>query len=277
MTLEQVTIVGAGLIGGSLASAARNAGLAGRFVAIDTRAPPSVSHPFDDWVEGTKDSHVSEVLAESSLTFVCVPVGSIITITPKILSLTSGVVTDCGSTKAALLASLGDSSHRARFVGGHPMAGHPEGGIENARADLFVDRKWILCPEGSDPSAVSIVRDFVSRLGAQVVELSADEHDKSVAVTSHVPQVVASALSVYAVENDALRAAGPGFASATRVAGGAEAMWRDIFETNAPEIGHALVDLGKRLTTLGRQLENLDKSGTLNTLEQARKYRKSVD
>src|SRR5690606_36971061 len=129
---------------------------------------------------------------------------------------------------------------RGRFVLGHPMAGHPEGGLHNARADLFHGNKWILCAQGSDPGAQQLVSEFVQALGSDVVFLDAEEHDRSVAVTSHLPQVVASALSVFAEEVDAKQAAGPGFASATRVAGGAEAMWRDIFETNDKAVGTAL-------------------------------------
>jgi prephenate dehydrogenase len=157
------------------------------------------------------------------------------------------------------------------------MAGHPQGGLENARADLFEDRKWILCGEGSASGSLATVREFVTGLGAHIVELSANEHDKSVAITSHVPQVIASALSVYAHHSSAMRAAGPGFASATRVAGGAEAMWKGIFETNGAAIGTALSEVAQRLRELGRQLESGDIRGALSTLEEARKSRDQGD
>lgn len=260
-----------------MAWAARRAHLASRLVAVDARPAPSHPHPFDLWIESGDESAMKDAVAASPLTVLCVPVGAIIDLAPRVLKWSSGAVTDCGSTKAALLRSLEGHAQRRRFVAGHPMAGHPRGGIENARDDLFDDRKWILCGEGASSAELETVREFVSGLGARVVELSADEHDKSVAITSHVPQIIASALSVYAQQNAAMRAAGPGFASATRVAGGAEEMWRDIFETNGSAIGSALTEVAERLQKLGRQLEAGDCRGALDTLEQARKARDRID
>jgi prephenate dehydrogenase len=273
MALSQLSIFGAGLIGGSIAHAARQAQLAERLVAIDQNPAPTSGSPFDQWVDAGSDEAVKAALKGSDLTILCVPVGAITQLLPSVISRTPGVVTDCGSTKGAICQSVVDHPGRARFVAGHPMAGHPEGGLKNARADLFADRKWILCPEGASNEAEILVRDFVTGLGATALRLDANEHDRSVAITSHVPQVVASALSVFAEEEDAKQAAGPGFASATRVAGGAEAMWGDIFETNGPAIGAALSDVGGQLQTLGEQLRTGDRSGALETLEKARKLR----
>jgi cyclohexadieny/prephenate dehydrogenase len=273
MALSQLTIIGAGLIGGSIALAARNRGLAHKIVAIDTASHPGPGSPFDEWISADHLGTLTATLAESSLTVLCVPVRALIECLPTILTATSCPVTDCGSTKAAIASSGANHPARSRLVLGHPMAGHPEGGLQNARADLFVGHKWILCPSGSDASACNIVSEFVSSLGCDIVLLDANEHDRSVAVTSHLPQVVASALSVFAEEVDAKQAAGPGFASATRVAGGAEAMWRDIFETNQQAIGSALLGLGKKLQELGTELVSSRTDGALATLEKARKLR----
>jgi prephenate dehydrogenase len=274
MSLTQLTIFGAGLIGGSLALSARKHGLASRIVAVDIRPQPATtSTPFDEWVEATDAEGVRAALSNSTLTVLCVPVRTIIKLLPEVLSQTPGWVTDCGSTKAAIAGSLKSNPDRARFIASHPMAGRPQGGLENASADLFQGRKWILCPEGSSPEGTAALRAFIEGIGAEAIDLSAEEHDRSVAITSHVPQVVARALSVHAVEGDALRAAGPGFASATRVAGGAEAMWRDIFDTNSSAIGDALVDVGRKLQALGEELQKSEVEGTLETLEKARNLR----
>ena len=273
MRFEQLTIFGAGLIGGSIAHAARKHGLVERLVAVDVAKAPSDFAPFDAWVDASDERSLGRELEASTLTVLCVPVRVISKLLPTVLDRTGGLVTDCGSTKAALVASVGTHPGRERFVAGHPMAGHPEGGLKNARPDLFVDRKWILCSDGSSREATETVSRFVSQLGATVVELEVHEHDRSVAVTSHVPQVIASALSVFAEDENAKQAAGPGFASSTRVAGGAEAMWRDIFETNAEAIGSALVKIGTKLQKLGVQLENADVEGTLEVLERARQLR----
>lgn len=273
MRLQQVTIFGAGLIGGSIAHAARERSLANRLVAVDVAAAPPSPEPFDAWVVSSDETTIERELSQSSLTILCVPVHVITKLLPRVLDGTSGWVTDCGSTKAAIVARAETHSARDRFVPGHPMAGHPEGGLKNARADLFVDRKWIVCPDGSSSEAQNGVTAFVEQLGARVVRLGADEHDRSVAVTSHVPQVIASALSVFAEVEDAKQAAGPGFASSTRVAGGAEAMWRDIFETNAHAIGSALSKIGAQLQQLGAELDSADVEGTLEVLERARQLR----
>lgn len=261
-------------MGGSLALAAREKQLARRIVAIDRTPRPSLKNAaaFDEWIV-ENESAQKQALAESSLVVLCVPVGTIIRLLPGVLQATTGWVTDFGSTKRAISECLKNQPERARFVAGHPMAGHPIGGLEHAQAGLFQDRKWILCPDGSAPEAIKAVSELARGVGAQVVALDADLHDESVAITSHVPQVVASALSVHAEERNALAAAGPGFASATRVAGGAEGMWRDIFETNASSVGAELKRLGAQLEQLGQGLLEGDVSATLRLLEAARALR----
>lgn len=273
MSLSQLTIYGAGLIGGSIALCARKYGLARRLVAIEVRRPTQNAEVFDDWALSTSERE--QALRQADLVILCVPVRTIIDQLPLVLSKTNGVVTDCGSTKAAICRAVAPHKDRSRFVAGHPMAGHPEGGLSNASADLFLDRRWIICPDGSAPDAIKVVEDLISKAGAQLVALRDVEHDASVAWTSHLPQVMASALSVYAERNQALQAAGPGFASATRVAGGAEAMWSDIFTTNASAIGQSLVEVGAALGQLGQDLKKGETQSTLEMLAAARLLRGS--
>ncbi len=273
MTLSQLTVYGAGLIGGSVALVARKTGICKRLVAIDVERPTSrpLADVFDDWaISGAEQQRA---LKQAELTVLCVPVRAVVALLPSLLRQTTGTVTDCGSTKVAIVDAVKNHPERARFVAGHPMAGHPEGGLTNASQDLFAKRRWIICKEGSSASALTAVEGLVSASGAEIVHLSAAEHDASVAWTSHVPQVLASALSVYVHKNQAARAAGPAFASATRVAGGAAAMWSDIFGTNAPAVGGALVELGRALADLGHQLEAGNVDPTLDLLAQARALR----
>jgi prephenate dehydrogenase len=130
------------------------------------------------------------------------------------------------------------------------MAGAPEGGIEHARAGLFRERRWLICPEGSDLDAVGAVEELVRRLGAEPVRLDASAHDRAVALTSHATQLVASALASVALEAGADVAAGPAFEGATRVAGGPAEMWGDILGTNAHDVADALAALGRELETV---------------------------
>ena len=276
MSISQLTIYGAGLIGGSIGLAARQAGFCQRLVAIDLVRPEvsEKSDLFDAWAITAGERKAA--LASSDMTVMCVPVQKIVDQLPEVLATTRGVVTDCGSTKTSICRSVDGHARRGRFVAGHPMAGLPVGGLENAASDLFENRRWILCPSGSDPDALALVEELVAATRAETVHLSEEVHDASVAWTSHVPQVIASALAVYAAENRALQAAGPGFASATRVAGGAEAMWGDIFGTNAGAIGLSLSQLGRALSQLGEDLQQGRAESTMDLLARARALRATI-
>jgi prephenate dehydrogenase len=134
------------------------------------------------------------------------------------------------------------------------MAGGPEGGAARARAELFRGQSWLLCPENSDPDALARVEELVKLVGAKAVHMSLAEHDRAVAYTSHVPQLVASALAVLASEAHATPAAGPAYRATTRSAGGGEAMWRDIFEANADQISAVLGQLAAELEAVAAGL-----------------------
>lgn len=268
MDVEQLTICGVGLIGGSLALAARRAGVR-QIVGID-RDAAARSDVVDTWVSAGDPAAVTEALSRAQLTVLAVPVRASLELLPRALA-GSSVVTDCGSTKRAIVERAADHARRAHFVPGHPMAGHPEGGLANARADLFEGRRWILCTHGALRESVALVEGLVRAVGAEPVLLDAAEHDRAVALTSHVPQLVASALAVLSAEQDAGAAAGPGFASATRVAGGAESMWRDIFETNPDAVASALRGLGRELDAVASGLEQGDAASALELLARARR------
>jgi prephenate dehydrogenase len=276
--MKQVTVLGLGLIGGSVGLALRERDPELRVVGIDRPEVVSnvaairVAHELIDH----GDSARVEAALAADLVVLAAPVSVIRQQLPAALD-RALVVMDCGSTKRAICEVVAQHPRRSQFVPGHPMAGLPEGGIEQARADLFEGRRWILCPERSAPEALARAEEVVRAVGAAVVHLSADEHDRAVARTSHVPQLLASALLASAASAGAERAAGPAFASATRVAGGPEAMWNDIFVTNADEIAKALAELVGELDAVQRELAGnppaLDAARAL--LEKARALRRS--
>lgn len=273
----RLAIVGFGLIGGSLALAARGRALASYVVAIDRADVISLAEArvaADELVDAADDQRARDSLRTADLVVVATPAGAIEASIGEILDATD-IVTDCGSTKRAIVAAAARSPRRRRFVPGHPMAGLPQGGIRRARPDLFEGRQWLLCPEGSDADAVERVELLVRGVGADPLRLTAEEHDRAVALTSHVPQILASALAVLAESRHASVAAGPGFESATRVAGGGEAMWRDILATNADEVSAVLDALGAELSTVARALRRTppDLGPALRLLERARTLR----
>jgi prephenate dehydrogenase len=275
--MNRVAIVGLGLIGGSLALALKRRYPELRIVACDL---PEVLHSGGVRALAAETVPIADAArrraawSQVELVVLATPVGVIVQLLPEILAL-APVVTDCGSTKRAIVACVEESPERGRFVPGHPMAGQPEGGLHNARADLYENRSWILCPEHSLPQAVASVRSVIAAVGAHPVEMTANDHDRAVALTSHVPQLLASALATLAAQTGAEPAAGPAFASATRVAGGSEAMWGDIFRTNADAIAAALQELLRELEGSARGLaaDPADTRPALELLSQARKLR----
>jgi prephenate dehydrogenase len=251
-----VVVVGLGLIGGSVALALREARPETEMVGIDL-APVLVSDAVRRLPVSRLDVSdavsVDAAFARADLVVLAAPVRVIIDQLPRALA-AANVVTDCGSTKRSIARRADSLSRRGRFVPGHPMAGAREGGAELARADLFRDRRWLLCPENSDTDAIEVVETLVKVFGARPERFGVDEHDRAVARTSHATQLVASALCVAAANANAERAAGPAFEGATRSAGGAEGIWSDIFETNADEVAAALSDVVRELEAVRLEL-----------------------
>jgi prephenate dehydrogenase len=273
--MTHVAVVGLGLIGGSLALALR-AGVHGlRVTGIDVGevlASDLARAATDELVDVADGDRVAKTIALAQFVVLATPVRVVVDSLPHVLD-RARVVTDCGSTKRAIVAAAASCKRRGRFVPGHPMAGRAGGGMERASAELFRDRAWILCPDGVDADALADVERLVTATGARIVHMAADEHDRAVALTSHVPQLLASALVVMAERGEAEPAAGPAFENATRVAGGPEAMWRDIFHTNADEIAAALRELGGDLVRLSEALAAGRTNDALELLRAARKVR----
>ena len=190
-----VVVVGFGLLGGSFALAVRSIAPASRITAVDRPAVlerEAARRAADAWLDTADTQAVNAAVERAELVLIATPVSAIVSLLPHLVE-RAAVVTDCGSTKRAITRAVLGSTRRGRFVAGHPMAGAPEGGIDLARADLFRDRRWILCPEGSDPDALELVESLVRRIGGTPVRMSPEEHDQAVALTSHVTLLVARA------------------------------------------------------------------------------------
>jgi len=275
--MKRLAIFGFGLIGASIAAAVRKAAPEISLVGIDL--PKAVTSAevralTDEQIDSSDRERVRQAVARADLCVLAAPVAVIRAELPALLQ-SAQVVTDCGSTKRSIYEAVSGLPRARRFVPGHPMAGGPEGGAALARADLFQHQTWLLCPEDCDPDALAQVERLVALVGANSVHLSLDAHDRAVAYTSHVPQLVASALSVMASRSNALLAAGPAYRATTRSAGGAEVMWRDIFAANAHEISSVLRELASELENVARGLEASppDSSAALALLAAARRAR----
>jgi prephenate dehydrogenase len=268
-TGRRAVIVGTGLIGGSVGLALRAQGW---HVTGRDREPDRAARALE---LGAIDAIGEDPAAE--LTFLATPVGAVADEARHALA-AGGVVTDVGSVKAPIVRAL----DAPRFVGGHPMAGSEQEGVDGARAEMFEGAVWVLTPvAGTDPAAHALVRSVVSGFGAEVVELDPAEHDRLVAVVSHVPHLTAVTLMGIAAERAQeqtalLRLAAGGFRDMTRIAAGHPGIWPDICVEN----GDAIVEvLGALETALGEMRELVsgkDRAGVLARLERARSARANL-
>lgn len=170
------------------------------------------------------------------------------------------LVTDVASVKAVILTDLTNrGSDLARYLGSHPMAGRERGGAISARADLFFGRPWVITPhETTNPAQVRQLEDLALELGAVSVVMSAEEHDRSVALVSHVPQLVSSLLAARLAEGSdtAVGLAGQGLRDTTRIAGSDPELWVQILDANAPSVIAILRDYQVDLAALIRALDD---------------------
>ncbi|MEX2292277.1 MAG: prephenate dehydrogenase [Acidimicrobiales bacterium] len=267
MSPRHAGIVGTGLIGGSIGLALRRRGW---HVTGDDHDPTRSARALD---LGALDSVGLDPTAE--ITFLATPVQAVAAEARKALEAGSGIVTDVGSVKASIVSSVNDP----RFLGGHPMAGSEQEGVDGADADLFAGAVWVLTPtSGTSDSTYALVRSVVTALGADVVALAPDHHDALVAVVSHVPHLTAAALMHLAddkaTEHRALlRLAAGGFRDMTRIAAGHPGIWPDICAENRDAIVDVLGSFIGSMETMRGVVERGDRAGLLAVLEQARAAR----
>lgn len=255
-----VVFFGLGLVGGSVARATRRAWPKARLIGVDRAVILDVAR--DDGVidEGVEPDAARDAVAAADLVVLSLPVLSIVEVMEQLKEALQGaVVTDTGSTKRGV-SEAAQRLSLTRFVGGHPMAGKSVGGLAHADADLFVGATWFLCPEpATDPAAVQLVRQWVRELGARPVEIDAQEHDRAVALTSHVPHVLVNALAESVLDMGALDAAGGSLRELLRIAGAPFDTWGDTLATNRAAIDEALLELIERLERLRLSLDERDR------------------
>ncbi|MGI8663217.1 MAG: prephenate dehydrogenase/arogenate dehydrogenase family protein [Acidimicrobiales bacterium] len=264
---RRANIIGSGLMGGSIGLALRVQGwhVSGTDVE-ERRALRAVALGAFDTVG---------VDSEAEITFVAVPVRAVADAAKVALAQTTGLVTDVGSVKASVVAAVADD----RFIGGHPMAGSEQEGVDGADATIFTGAVWVLTPTAATgDDAFTAVRAIVSSLGADVVALAPDRHDALVAVVSHVPHLTAATLMALAGERAeehraVLRLAAGGFRDMTRIAAGHPGIWPDICAENAPAILDTLDRLIAGLQGMRAVVAEEDRAGLLGLLEQAREAR----
>ena len=276
MLFDRITIVGVGLIGGSVGLAAKSRNAA-RTVVGTGRDPRNLAKAQLLGAIDRCTTDLADAVRDADLIVVCTPVDRIAeTILLAAPHCKRGAIfTDGGSTKAGIVAAVnGRLPEGIAFVPAHPIAGSEKNGVENARADLFENRLTILTPlEGCD--AVERVSAFWQALGSRVIAMSPDDHDRALASTSHLPHAVASAVAgVTPVEW--LPFAAGGFRDVTRIAGGDPHLWAAIFQANRGAVLAALEQFTTRLDEFRRLLETGDGAGLGHWLAEAKQVRDAL-
>ena len=256
----RIAIIGLGLIGGSIAFAARRAWPSTQVLAIDREAV--LREALSRRAIDTASSDLSAV-SDADLVVLAAPVRQNLSLLRQVAAhaSASAVVTDVGGTKRAIMDAAARLPKGTIFVGGHPLGGGARGGFEFATASLFNRRPWILTPVDNADDAEGVVERlsaFVTGLGAVPTVMPASDHDRLMAFISHLPQLTVTALMEVVgtvAGSNGLRLAGQGLIDTTRLASSPASVWRDICATNADEIARALDLLIERLSDLRGDLQ----------------------
>jgi prephenate dehydrogenase len=257
---QRVTIVGVGLIGGSIGLGLRKRGLAKDVIGVGRRqASLDEALAVGAIDRGTTD--LATGVGDAELIVVSAPVGQIAPLVEQLAAHcpSDALITDAGSTKAEIVERLAGSLPKTvRFVGSHPLAGGEKAGPQWSDAELFAGRKTIVTPgQHSQRADVDAVCGLWRSLGAEVLELSPAEHDRLLAASSHLPHLVAAALAA-ATPAEALALVARGWLDTTRIAAGEPALWQDIFAANRKNTLEALANFEQTLATFRQALDASD-------------------
>lgn len=273
MPKSVIAIVGVGLIGGSLGMALRSRGLASRVVGVDldTEAVRQAT------LLGAIDDGGADLaaLAEADIVVFATPVGGVPALMERAEPFVkrNALVTDVGSVKTAI-SEAGERLFGFRFLGGHPMAGSETSGVAAANADLFVGAPWVLTPTRSampgEDDTLRKSRALVSALGARPVLLEPAEHDRLVALVSHLPHVLSfaysRALSADSSGSAATNIAGPSYHDITRISRSSHELWADIFLENREEVVRAIREFEESIGQLRSAIEAGERETILEQL-----------
>jgi prephenate dehydrogenase len=262
--VRTAAIVGVGLIGGSFALALRKAGFQGTILGVSSKETISKALSRKAVDEGVP---LEDAVRQADLIYLAQPISRILETIPLLDEAQPGaLITDAGSTKARILEAARRPGRKAQFLGGHPMAGKEMRGVEAADPELFRDRTYFVTFEKAGELETPAAREFlewISKIGALAVPLDATAHDRLVAYTSHLPQLISTALAASLsrqMGNAAATGAGPGLLDMTRLAMSSHEIWTDIVATNG-ELDGALAAYIDGLKELREKLQRSELRG----------------
>ncbi|MEK4033585.1 prephenate/arogenate dehydrogenase family protein [Methylocystis sp. IM3] len=282
---SRVALVGAGLIGSSIARAARDYGVA-REVAIVDASASVMARVRELGIADEASGDVSRALEGADLVVICTPVGACAavaaTLAPHLAP--GAILSDVGSVKSAVVAQVAPHvPPGVQFIPAHPLAGTEFSGPDAGFASLFQNRWCILTPpDGADARAVSRLADFWTRIGARVETMSAEHHDKVLALTSHLPHLIAYNIVGTAddfgeqTRSEVIKFSASGFRDFTRIAASDPIMWRDIFLNNREAVLEMLGRFNEDLSALQRMIRRGDGDGLFAFFTRTRAIRRSI-
>ena len=282
---KRIALIGFGLIGGSIARAARVQGLAGEIVttarSAKTRARVTELGIVDSVLETNE-----EAVRGADLVILCIPVGACGPVAAEIAPFLEqgAIVSDVGSVKGAIARDMGPHIPQGvHFVPAHPVAGTEHSGPDSGFAELFINRWCILTPpEGTDPAAIEKLRAFWAGLGARVEIMTPDHHDLVLAITSHLPHLIAYTIVGTADEleevtsSEVIKFSAGGFRDFTRIAASDPTMWRDVFLTNKEAVLEMLGTFNEDLSKLTRAIRRNDGEALFEHFTRTRAIRRGI-
>lgn len=276
---NQVTIVGVGLMGGSIGLGLRKRGLAKQVVGFG-RDQKILDQAIKLGAITQGELSLSQAVEAAELVVVCTPVDLIVEQVREVSRLApkTTLITDVGSTKQQIVQELNGSGKGIvpQFVGSHPLAGSEQSGVESAIEDLLANRVVVVTPvEESDPRQLDRVIQFWESLEAKVVKMSAEQHDLAMAEISHLPHLLSSAIAA-STNPEFLSLAATGWLDTTRIAAGSPELWVEILLQNRDKVLHSLAQFESTIESIRTALENQDRSSLLQQLEKGKYHRDAV-
>ena len=282
---DRLAIVGAGLIGSSIARAARDYGAAREIAILDASAPV-MARVRELGIADEASGDPARALKGAGLVIICTPVGVCGAVAEAIAPyLEEGaILSDVGSVKGAVVAQIAPHAPPGvHFIPAHPIAGTEFSGPDAGFATLFQNRWSILTPlAGADAGAVARLADFWTRIGAKVETMSPEHHDKVLALTSHLPHLIAYNIVGTAddfgeqTRSEVIKFSASGFRDFTRIAASDPTMWRDIFLNNREAVLEMLGRFNEDLSALQRIIRRGDGDGLFDFFTRTREIRRSI-
>jgi len=284
MSINRVAIIGLGLLGGSIGLAVRGRGLAIATTGWDHDASVRERAAARSLVDQVCDT-AADAVAGADLVILCVPVGAMgdaaRALAPGLAQ--HAIISDVGSSKEAVAEALAEALPGACIIPAHPVAGTEQSGPDAGFATLFAGRWCIITPpEGADPAAVAALSDFWTQLGSKVELMDAAHHDLVLAVTSHIPHLIAYTIVGTAsdleevTQSEVIKYSAGGFRDFTRIAASDPVMWRDVFLTNRGAVLEMLGRFSEDLTALQRAIRSGDGDTLFDLFTRTRAIRRQV-